>query len=161
MVIFMLIDGYIDAYWWLYWWLLMIIDGYWLIDDDWWLFMDILIGYGCLFMVILMVIGSILAWFKLNGPRPLRRNCIAEIATSAVSRSKPVGEDVAGYLTWKNMPCFSLYIYTVYIYYKYKCNTHTYIIIYIYYKYKWTTHTHIYTYIYYIIKSTGNGQYIM
>jgi hypothetical protein len=78
--------------------------------------MDILIGYGCLFMVILMVIGSILAWFKLNGPRPLRRNCIAEIATSAVSRSKPVGEDVAGYLTPGKTCHVFPYIYILYIY---------------------------------------------
>ena len=119
--IFMLIDGYIDAYWWLHWWLLMIIDGYWPIDDDWWLFMDILIGYGCLFMVILDddIDGY---WFSI-GMVQVERTQASSKEPHCRNRDLSSFEVQAGwggcgglFNTWKNMQCFSLYIYCVYLY---------------------------------------------
>ena len=141
MVILMLIDGYIDGYW----WLLMVIDLLMMIDGYSWIYWLDMDAYSWLYwMMILMVIGSVLAWFKLNGPRPLRRNHIAEIATWVVSRSKPVGEDVAGYLTpGKTCNVFPyIYIHTVYIYIYININV---------------THTHIITYIYIYIYSDGQS----
>ena len=164
------LDGYIHAYWWLYWCLLMVIlmviDDYWWLLTYWWWLMVI---HGYIDWIWMLIHGYIDGyWFNI-GMVQVERTQASSKELHCRNRDLSSFEVQAGwggcgglFNLEKHAMFFLIYILYIYIYININV-THTHIIIYIYkyYKYKWTTHTHIYTYIYYIIKSTGNGQYIM